>query len=98
MHLHLLQGSTLPTIQKLNGFMESAKPSVYTDGNIEGIERVLKEDGGYAFFIEAASMEYHIERKCELMQIGDRLDSKGYGIALPPGTGQQLGSLLHAFF
>ncbi len=66
--------------------MESAKPSVYTDGNKEGIERVMKEDGGYAFFIEAASMEYHMERNCELTQIGGKLDSKGYGIALPPGS------------
>ena len=65
--------------------MESAKPSVYTDGNKEGIERVVKEDGGYAFFIEGASMEYQLERNCDLMQIGGKLDSKGYGIALPPG-------------
>ncbi len=66
--------------------MESAKPSVYTDGNQEGIERVIKEDGNYAFFIEAASMEYQLERNCDLMQIGGKLDSKGYGIALPPGS------------
>ncbi len=85
-----VQGSTLPTIQKLNGFMESAKPSVYTDGNKEGIERVIKEDGGYAFFIEAASMEYQLERKCDLMQIGGKLDSKGYGIALPPGKASEI--------
>ncbi len=80
------QSSTLSTIQKLNAFMESAKPSVYTDGNKEGIERVMKEDGGYAFFMEAASMEYHMERNCELTKIGTNLDSKGYGIALPPGS------------
>ena len=27
--------------------MESAKPSVYTSGNAEGIDRVRKEDGAY---------------------------------------------------
>ena len=64
--------------------MESAKPSVYTSGNAEGIDRVRKEDGAYAFFMEAASIEYHIERKCDLMQLGGLLDSKGYGVALPP--------------
>jgi len=63
--------------------MESAKPSVYTDGNSEGIDRVRKEDGFYAFFMEAAAIEYHIERKCDLTMIGGLLDSKGYGIALP---------------
>ncbi len=66
--------------------MESTKPTVYTDGNNEGIERVIKGDGNYAFFMEAAAIEYHIERRCELTKIGGLLDSKGYGIALPPGN------------
>lgn len=78
-----LQSSTIPTYQKLNAVMESAKPSVYTDGNSGGIDRVRKEDGFYAFFMEAAVIEYHIERKCDLTMIGGLLDSKGYGIALP---------------
>jgi len=77
------RGSTIPTYQKLNAFMESAKPSVYTSGNSAGIDRVQKEDGLYAFFMEAAAIEYHIERKCDLKQLGGLLDSKGYGIALP---------------
>ena len=64
--------------------MESAKPSVYTDGNDAGIDRVRKENGLYAFFMEAAAIEYHVERKCDLEQIGGLLDSKGYGAALPP--------------
>jgi hypothetical protein len=36
---YLLQGSTIPTYQKLNAFMESAKPSVYTKGNSQGLDR-----------------------------------------------------------
>merc|ERR1712142_1038128 len=63
--------------------MESAKPSVYVNSNSEGIDRVRKEDGMYAFFMEAAAIEYHVERKCSLKQLGGLLDSKGYGIALP---------------
>ncbi len=70
--------------------MESAKPSVYTSGNSEGIDRVRKEDGMYAFFMEAAVIEYHIERKCDLTMIGGLLDSKGYGIALPPSKPKKL--------
>ena len=81
----LIQGSTIPTYQKINAFMESTKPSVYTSGNSAGIERVRKEDGLYAFFMEAAAIEYHVERKCDLKQLGGLLDSKGYGIALPKG-------------
>merc|ERR1719264_1484339 len=52
--------SKIPTYAKLNAFMESAKPSVYTGGNTEGIDRVMKEDGMYAFFMEAAALEYHV--------------------------------------
>ena len=48
-----------------------------------GLDRVRKEDGMYAFFMEAASIEYHVERYCDLKQLGGLLDSKGYGIALP---------------
>lgn len=40
--------------------------------------------GSYAFLMESTSIEYVIERNCELTQIGNMLDSKGYGIALPP--------------
>jgi len=80
------KGSTIPTYQKINAFMESAKPSVYVNSNSEGIDRVRKEDGLYAFFMEAAAIEYHVERKCDLKQLGGLLDSKGYGIALPKNS------------
>ena len=68
--------------------MESAKPSVYTtapDANGKGIRKVMKEEGMYAFFMEAAAIEYHTVRNCDLQQLGGLLDSKGYGIAMPPG-------------
>lgn len=38
--------------------------------------------GSYAFLMEQTSIEYVIERNCELTQIGGMLDSKGYGIAM----------------
>ena len=68
-------------------FMESNKPSVFTSGNTEGIERVKKGNGKYAFLMESTTIEYVIERECDTTQIGGLLDSKGYGIALPPGKG-----------
>lgn len=34
--------------------------------------------------MESTSIEYVIERNCELTQVGGLLDSKGYGIAMPP--------------
>ena len=67
-------------------FMESTKPSVFVKGNTEGIDRVKKGNGQYAFLMESTTIEYVIERECDTTQIGGLLDSKGYGIALPPGS------------
>ena len=66
--------------------MESSKPSVFVKGNTDGIERVKNENGAYAFLMESTTIEYVIERECDTTQIGGLLDSKDYGIALPPGS------------
>ena len=60
-------------------FMD-ANPDVFTDSNAEGIERVQESGGKYAFFMESASIEYIMERHCELARVGRELDAKGYGI------------------
>lgn len=53
---------------------------VMVKSNEEG--KALVEKGNYAFFMESASIEYTIERHCNLTRIGSPLDSKGYGIAI----------------
>lgn len=66
--------------------METAKPTVFEKSNADGVKRVLTTKNNlYAFLMESSSIEYEIERNCELKQIGSRLDSKGYGIAMPMG-------------
>jgi hypothetical protein len=35
--------------------------------------------------MEFNSIQYQIERNCDLIQVGGLLDSKGYGIAFTPG-------------
>jgi ionotropic kainate glutamate receptor 2 len=78
--------SNFSTYQRMWSFMESQRPSVFTASNSEGVERVVKGKGSYAFLMESTSIEYVIERNCGLTQIGGLLDSKGYGIALPPNS------------
>ncbi|XP_024216292.1 glutamate receptor ionotropic, kainate 2 isoform X2 [Halyomorpha halys] len=78
--------SNFSTYQRMWSFMESARPSVFTDSNSDGVERVIKGKGNYAFLMESTSIEYVIERNCDLTQIGGLLDSKGYGIAMPPNS------------
>ncbi|KAF2364828.1 Ionotropic glutamate receptor L-glutamate and glycine-binding domain [Trinorchestia longiramus] len=78
--------SKLPTYKRMWTAMSTARPTVFTSSNQEGVERVSKADGMYAFMMESSSIDYVVERRCDLMQVGGLLDSKSYGIALPPGS------------
>uniref|UniRef100_A0A0C9PM08 GRIK2_3 protein n=1 Tax=Fopius arisanus TaxID=64838 RepID=A0A0C9PM08_9HYME len=80
------RGSNTSMYQRMWATMNEAKPSVFTKTNDEGIERVAKGKKTYAFLMESTGIEYAIERDCNLMKVGDLLDSKGYGIALPPNS------------
>lgn len=82
----LSKDSKIPTYQRMWSFMESTKPSVFVKGNTDGIRRVKEGQGNYAFLMESTTIEYTVERNCDTTQIGGLLDSKGYGIALPPGS------------
>jgi hypothetical protein len=66
----------------MNAYM-NANPKSLVTGNKEGFEKVKTEN--YAFLAESTSIDYQVQRNCELMQVGDLLDSKGYGIAGPKG-------------
>lgn len=57
--------------------MEAQRPTVFTSSNSEGVDRVTKGKGNYAFLMESTSIEYTIERNCDLTQVGGMLDSKG---------------------
>ena len=41
-------------------------------GNVEGVDKVEEADGKYAFFMESASIEYLVERRCKLSQVMPR--------------------------
>jgi len=55
-------------------------PDVLASTNEEGLQWVKTRN--YAFFMESTSIQYITERHCEVAQVGDLLDSKGYGIAM----------------
>ncbi|CAF1193179.1 unnamed protein product [Rotaria sordida] len=60
---------------------------VLVKSNEEGISKVRKSRGKYAFLLESIKNEYTNERApCDTMKIGSNLDSKGYGIATPVGS------------
>lgn len=64
--------------------MVQSKPGVFEKTNSDGVKRVqTTRHGLYAFLMESSQIEYEIETKCDLTQVGDWLDNKGYGIAMP---------------
>ncbi|RZF41431.1 hypothetical protein LSTR_LSTR000145 [Laodelphax striatellus] len=78
---NFFRDSNHSTYQKMWQFMKE-NPSVMTSSNEEGVRRVNDPDEDYAFLMESTSIEYEVERKCELSQIGGLLDNKGYGIVM----------------
>ncbi|XP_072932711.1 glutamate receptor ionotropic, kainate 3-like isoform X2 [Epargyreus clarus] len=67
--------------QKMYQYMDT-HPEYMTATNDEGLERVKSETENYAFLMESTSIEYMVERNCDVAQVGGLLDSKGYGIAM----------------
>ncbi|XP_066583370.1 glutamate receptor ionotropic, kainate 2-like [Prorops nasuta] len=77
------QNSNYTTYQKMWTTMAETKPSVFTADNDEGVDRVIKGKRLYAFLMESTTIEYKMERECDLEKVGSLIDNKGYGIALP---------------
>lgn len=73
------QKSNYTTYARMWSFMESRRAETLLDSNSKGVERVKK--GDFAFLMESTTIEYTVERNCDLSQVGSLLDQKGYGIA-----------------
>ncbi|XP_025421256.1 glutamate receptor ionotropic, kainate 2-like isoform X2 [Sipha flava] len=77
------QNSDVNLYQKMWSAMESYGDSVMVSDNKQGVDRVKKERNHYAFFMESSSIEYEVQRNCDLTEVGYWLDNKAYGIAMP---------------
>ena len=52
------------------------REEVMVKTNADGIEKVINSTGEYAFFMESSTIQYILERQCEVTQIGGELDTK----------------------
>ncbi|KAK9882220.1 hypothetical protein WA026_019734 [Henosepilachna vigintioctopunctata] len=68
-----------PVLGKVFKHMQEHPEDMPSD-NSQGVK--LAEQTKYAFFMESTSIEYEMERHCDLNMYGDFLDRKGYGIAM----------------
>ncbi|RZB73481.1 glutamate receptor ionotropic, kainate 2-like, partial [Asbolus verrucosus] len=75
--------TNISTYHKMWVQMESSEPTVFEASNEDGVKRVISSKGKYAFLMESSSIDYEVEKHCELVQVGNQLDTKGYGIAMP---------------
>uniref|UniRef100_A0A8C6PPC5 Glutamate receptor n=1 Tax=Nothobranchius furzeri TaxID=105023 RepID=A0A8C6PPC5_NOTFU len=79
--------SKIAVFEKMWSYMRSAEPSVFVKSTNEGVIRVRKSKGKYAYLLESSMNEYIEQRKpCDTMKVGGNLDSKGYGVATPKGS------------
>ncbi|XP_061596426.1 glutamate receptor 1-like isoform X2 [Cololabis saira] len=79
--------SKIAVFEKMWSYMRSADPSVFVKSTSEGVVRVRKSKGKYAYLLESSMNEYIEQRKpCDTMKVGGNLDSKGYGVATPKGS------------
>ena len=80
------QKSTVPTYSRMYNFM-SSNPQVFVKTIEEGVDKVRKSKGKYAFLLESPTNEFINNREpCDTMKVGRHLNSKGFGIATPKGS------------
>uniref|UniRef100_A0A0A1XG63 Glutamate receptor, ionotropic kainate 1 n=1 Tax=Zeugodacus cucurbitae TaxID=28588 RepID=A0A0A1XG63_ZEUCU len=63
--------------------MIGMKPDAFTASNKEGVDRVKRSPGRYAYLLETTALQYYLNRNCELKQIGEPFNEKHYAIAVP---------------
>ncbi|OAD62633.1 Glutamate receptor, ionotropic kainate 2 [Eufriesea mexicana] len=76
----LSKDSNYSTYKEMYEYMMANSADVLPPDNDTGLKKVLREE--YAFLMESSSIEYIVERYCNVTQIGGLLDAKGYGIAM----------------
>lgn len=70
------------TLQRIFSGLQNDADLNRVSAGAEGADKVLSEEGSYAFFTEEPALEYIVERNCDLKQIGASVGSRSYAIAL----------------
>merc|ERR1712157_37937 len=78
-----------PTIRRIweAGFLNDDWE--WVSNNKAGMERVLRDNGKFAFIMEKKSSEYSAKNNCQLIHIGGLLNEKSYAIAMPKNSPYQ---------
>ena len=63
----------------------AANPRLLEKNYKAGVQRVLEEDGKYAFIMESVALDYYLTEHCELRRLGSDIARTTYSIATTPG-------------
>ncbi|XP_011138744.1 glutamate receptor ionotropic, kainate 2-like isoform X1 [Harpegnathos saltator] len=72
--------SNYSTYKEMYEYMIANADDVLPMYNEDGVQKVITDN--YAFLMESSSIEYIMERECNVTQVGGLLDEKNYGIAM----------------
>ncbi|RWS07675.1 uncharacterized protein B4U79_10389 [Dinothrombium tinctorium] len=73
--------SDVPVFKKIGDNMVQ-KGRKLPFSNSQGIQMVKDMNGKYAFFMESTSIEYIMGKECDVMQLGNLINSRSYAIAM----------------
>jgi len=82
--MNYFKSSRMAVNQRIWAKME--KEDSMTRSNLEGVEKVLEEQGGFAHIMETTSLDYVVARNCDLIKVGETFSPRTYGLAIPQGS------------
>jgi len=84
---YFLASSTLPTIRRI--WRAGNTNEDLMSNNKAGMEKVLRDNGKFAFLMEKKSIEYYAQNNCQFIHIGGLLNERNYAIAMPKNSPYQ---------
>ena len=78
----------MPTIRRI--WQAGNTNEDWMSNNKAGMEKVLRDNGKFAFIMEKKSSEYYAQNNCQFIHIGGLLNEKSYAIAMPKSKAKLL--------
>ncbi|XP_075752061.1 glutamate receptor ionotropic, kainate 3 [Rhipicephalus microplus] len=80
----LLKESADPHLQRVWSTMETSGPHAFFDSVSTAVVKVREE--GFAVLMDSQTIEYLVAHDCSVLQLPGRLETGGFGFAMPQGS------------
>ena len=78
--------SRLDFFQRMWHMMSQTEPASMVNSTEEGFYRVQSSNGDYAFLWDSTVIKHQTSEHCDLVEVGQSFDTRGYGFAIPMGV------------